>query len=337
MIDLSGRPPEWPSEAVELWGESVRRATGRGDLWRVPAPRGDDLLREQLGEQLRLDPEHLTITASLRAAVLTYARRYRRFLIERPTYPGVAETAVAAGAEVAFQPWDELFEQRAPATAGTVVWLTAPCRNPDGADLRDPDRAGLARLAGSGRRVVVNGAYAWFSRDLRWPPGVDLAGTLHKLCGVGARLGWVYSRTYFDEAYPEMLATTPSRVWQHAWGLFLRDGGAALLRARLVDPSLQAAEAFGTRLRTAHGAALPAFTGTHAILPIATHLDEEAALAALAGRGFRLCPGSPFRCAAPALRVSFTGVGRDEAVRFADALVDSGVLRLDSPAEAVAG
>jgi DNA-binding transcriptional MocR family regulator len=85
MIDLSGRPPDWPAEVVDLWADCVQRAVRRPNLWREPAPRGDELLRQMLGEHLGLDPEHLTITASLRAAVLTYARYHDRVLLERPT------------------------------------------------------------------------------------------------------------------------------------------------------------------------------------------------------------------------------------------------------------
>lgn len=327
MIDVSGRPPAWPSEAVELWGECVRRAVRRAELWRVPAPQGDEVLREALGEHLGLDPVHLTITASLRAAVLTYARRYRRFLLECPTYPGVVETAVAAGADVAFQSWPDLLADAdaAPPPEPVLRWLTAPCRNPDGAELSAADRERLTALAASGQRVVVNGTYAWFVTRPSWPEGVDIAGSLHKLCGVGARLGWVYSPTYFEEAFAEMLGTTPSRVWQHAWGLFLRRGGLSALRDRLIDPSLEAAAAFRARLH-ARGASVPDFAGTNALVPLAAGVDEATALATLAELGFQLCPAAPFRCPAPALRVSFTGIPPVDAVHLADALAGSGVL-----------
>jgi|GEM_PF-6676352 len=333
MIDLSGRPPDWPAEVVDAWAECAQRAVRRPDLWREPAPRGDELLRQMLGEHLGLDPEHLTITASLRAAVLTYARHHERVLLERPTYQGVADTVVAAGAEVTFHPWTDLLDHREPGR--TLVWLTAPCRNPDGADLSAPDRDRLTRLVAAGQRVVVNGTYAWFARDHRWPEDVELAGSLHKLCGLGVRLGWVFSRTFFDEAFAEMLGTTPSRVWQHAWALFFRDGGYAALHRRLIAPSLESAAAFVERLATGQGLPAPAGSGTNLVRPLGPHVDEATALSRLAERGVRASAGSAFRCETPALRFTFTGITPAEAVRGADIVAASGVLAADGRVPAV--
>jgi len=70
MIDLGGTMPPGHEEAARLWGSCAGQPAARSHLWRFPAARGDDLLREQLGRLLGLDPSALTITASVRAAAL---------------------------------------------------------------------------------------------------------------------------------------------------------------------------------------------------------------------------------------------------------------------------
>jgi DNA-binding transcriptional MocR family regulator len=259
MTDFSGSPFPWPAQAVALWADCAGRAARQADLWTVPAPRGDDVLREVLAGLLHRDPDQITIVASLRAAALTYARRFPEITVERPTYPGLLP--VFSAARVRLLTWDEM---TGPARAGgeqarSLLWLTSPCRNPDGATLSPAERSALQAKAASGARVVVNATYTWFSPDQALVPGADTVGSLHKLRGVGARIGWVASPHFFDEAVPELLGTTPSRVWQRAWGLFLRDGGMAMLADACLRPVTRAAEASGSRAGT--GCGFPASTG----------------------------------------------------------------------------
>lgn len=335
MIDLSGSPAPWPEEATRLWADRVALAARQADLWTVPAPRGDEVLREALAARLGLPAEQLTITSSLRATALTYARRFGHVVLERPTYPGVVPVLAGAGAKVTRASWDELLKG---AVGGpprdTVLWLTSPGRNPDGATLTDEGRDRIAELAAEGYRVVVNETYAWFCGHAGTPAGADSAGTLHKLRGVGARLGWMAGPGCFEEAFPELLGTPPSPVWQRAWGLFFRDGGLDLLRDGLLAEVDAAKAAFRDRLASAHGIAFPAFDGPNALIPLAAQAPpepgapaaehvEESALAAFHEEGFKAVAARHFDADRPALRATFLGVGAAEAIRFADAVARS--------------
>lgn len=346
MIDLSGSPAPWPDEATRLWADRVGRAARQSDLWTVPAPQGDEVLREVLASQLGLPVEQLTITASLRAAALTYARRFGHVVLERPTYPGVVPVLAGAGAQVTRASWDELLKG---AFGGepwdTVLWFTSPGRNPDGRTLTGQERSRIAELAAEGHRVVVNETYAWFCGQAGTPAGADSVGTLHKLRGVGARLGWMAGPGCFEEAFPELLGTPPSPVWQRAWGLFLRDGGLDLLRDGLLAQVDTAKDAFRDRLASAHGIEFPAFDGPNALIPLDPRAAEapaptaeqlaaeapaptaeqleESALAALHEEGFKAVAARHFDAERPALRATFFGVGAAEAIRFADAVARS--------------
>lgn len=324
MIDLTGTFPPWPEEAARLWESCARHAAAQAELWRFPAPQGDDLLREQLGRVLGLDPSGLTITASVRAAALTYARLEPEIALERPTFPGVARALSESRARLVMGEWDALLRDQP--VPGPLLWLTSPFRNPDGATLTDDDRAALQRRAAAGQHVVINGAYLWYASSVPAVAGADLVGSLHKLGGIGTRLGWVHSATYFDRAVPELLGTTPSPVWQRAWGLFLQRGGPDILRRNLVEPALVSAAAFRGSLSAKTGSA-----GPHCVLPLAPGVTEQQAIGQLEDRGFRLCPGQDFFCLRPAVRVAFLGVCTADAERFAGAAASCGLFAEEIP------
>jgi DNA-binding transcriptional MocR family regulator len=326
MIDLSGTMPAWPGEAVRLWGSCVGEASTLSHLWRFPAPRGDDLLCEQLGRLLGLDPSGLTITASVRAAALTYSRREQYITLERPTFPGVARALREARAHLALREWEDLV--RGEDAMRPLLWVTSPFRNPDGATLTEDHRAVLAERLAAGQHVAINCAYLWYAPEIPAIPGADLIGSLHKLGGLGTRVGWVHSATYFQDAVPELLGTTPSPVWQHAWGLFLQRDGADYLRQGLVEPTLVSAAAFQGRLSERTGEP-PRFAGPHGILPLAPGVSEQQALRQLENQAFRLCAGEDFFCTHPAVRASFLGVSAAAAECFADAVASCGLFALD--------
>jgi DNA-binding transcriptional MocR family regulator len=297
----------------------------RTDLWRVPAPQGDEVLREGLAARLGLDPDRLTITASVRAAAVSYARRYADVLVERPGYPGVPAALADSRARVRFASWAELANGGWPVPS--VLWLTSPHRNPDGACLDAGLHAGLRRQVLDGHRVVVNSAYCWFGQGPAALEGADLVGSLHKLAGVSARIGWVHSEDYFAAAVPELLGGTPSRVWQNAWGRFLARGGLELLAAGLVSRSRAAAGAFTARMRELAGPDFPQVDGPHQLLELAAGIGEDTALRRLAGLGYAVAAGAAFGGPRPAVRVSFLGVDAEQATRFADAASGAGLLR----------
>jgi DNA-binding transcriptional MocR family regulator len=224
----------------------------------------------------------------------------------------VVHTLRAAGAEVTLHDWADLPDT----SPDTAIWLTSPFRNPDGRSLSDSERATLARLAAAGRRVIVNGAYRWFGEH-RGVPGADHLGSLHKIAGHGARLGWVISPDFFDRATAELIGTPPSPVWQRSWGLFLRRGGLDLLIEETAAPALSAAAAFHERL------SVPASGAPHVLLTLRAGISEESALAYLADRCFRLNPGADFFGAAPAVRASFAGADAPAGRRLGDVVANA--------------
>jgi DNA-binding transcriptional MocR family regulator len=320
--DLGGAQPRWPEEAVELWAGCAAAAARRVDLWRVPAPRGEDLLREQLGTALDLDPGRLTVVGSVRAAAVTYARRHGRIVLERPGWRGLTAALAGSRARVHRAGTEALAGADWP--AGSVLWLTSPHRNPDGGTLDSGLVAGLAAQLRAGLRVVLDEAYGWFGAGPR-VPGADLVGSLHKLGGVGTRIGWVHSADFFAGAVPELVGSTPSPVWQQAWGRFLAAGGLELLRAAVVTPALAAAAGFTAALR-AYDPAAVAVPGPHRLIRLPSGVTEPEALRRLAAGGWSVGPGAAFDVGFPALRASFLGVDPESAARFAAALAGCGLI-----------
>lgn len=345
VVDLAGGQRHWPSEASQLWHGCLRRASVPASRWQVPVPQGDELLREQIGKRFGMKPECLTVTAGVRAAALTYARLAARsskpVYVERPTFPGAVSVLRLGGARVEHLRWDEL----PAAPSDGTVWVTSPGRNPDGASLDGQLREQLTRRAARGQRVVVNGAYLWFDPLSPRVPHADHLGSFHKIAGHGCRLGWVFSASFFEEAVAELLGTTPSPVWQRAWGLFAAEGGLDLLAGHVVEHTRRASEVFHSEAgRYVSGSAPAGAAGAagaagevsadgreppapHALLPLATGVDEGRALAALRSAGFALAPGEDFRCPAPAVRVSLLNASCDEALRFARFVSVSGLFR----------
>src|SRR5689334_17545017 len=99
-VDFGGTQPRWPARAAARFADCLARASGSADRWRVPAPQGEDLLRERIGERFGLDPAAITITSGVRAAALTYAREHQRIVVERPTFAGVRSVLAGTGTEV---------------------------------------------------------------------------------------------------------------------------------------------------------------------------------------------------------------------------------------------
>lgn len=322
MIDLSGTFPRWSNQAQSLWESCARQAARDDRLWRFPAPQGDDLLRDRLGQVIGLDPASLTITVSVRAAALTYARTSAAIVVERPTFPGVVQVLRSSAAEVTLRDWGALLSERS--AARPLLWLTSPFRNPDGAILTAADRAALLERTEAGQPVVINAAYLWYAPRTPGVPGADLIGSLHKLGGIGTRLGWVHSATYFTEAVPELLGATPSPVWQRTWGLFLERDGAALLRRDIVEPALASSAAFGNALPWKAG-----ITGPHGLLTLVPGVAEEQAVRKIEQAGFRVCAGGDFHCPRPSVRVAFLGVAPAEAECFAATVASCGLFEPD--------
>lgn len=315
MIDLTGATPAWPRSAERSWQRSLAEAARQTAAWAVFCPQGDELLREQLGRIHGLDPRQLTITASVRATALTYRRRERVILMERPTFDGALYAISGGTARVLRRSWRGLLHGQVP--AGALVWLTSPCRNPDGATLTESECTRLGEWCRRGRRVVVNAAYLWFAPDSPRVPGADLAGSLHKVAGRGARLAWVHSPDFHRDAFAELIGVTPPPVWQRAWGLFAADGGLETLAADVVGRTALAVDAFHEGMRAKLGYGLPRMPGPNLLLRLAPGLTEEHAVTRLGELGFELTAGAHFGAQHPALRANFTGVRPEAAADFA--------------------
>lgn len=316
MIDLSGTQPAPPERAMALWQRCAHEASASSDLWRIPTvARGDEILREELGKQLGLEPELLTITASVRAAALTYARAGRHIIVERPTFAGCVEVLNGSRTTVDLRPWDEILSGDLPKDA--TLWVTSPARNPDGRTLDSQECARLAARVAGGHPVVVNETYRWFHRRAPRVAGADLVGSLHKLVGMESRIGWVYSQSFCDDAFIELLGTSPPRVWQRAWGLFLRRGGMDELHSSIVHPALHAARAFSARFKELTD--VPAdFDAPSMLLHIAGSDTEDDTVTALNQLGYLVSPGRYFLAALRSVRATFLGVTVEDALAFAD-------------------
>jgi DNA-binding transcriptional MocR family regulator len=323
VIDLSGGSPRWPAAARARWQDCLRRSASWSDL----DYRGDPLLREAIGRRYGMPPEHVTITAGVRAAALTYARREPLILLERPGFDGVG--FALSGGPVRRCSWAELLGSQPP--PGAALWLTSPGRNPDGASLSTWDCERLAGWRERGHRIVIDTAHAWFTPDPAGVAGADLLGSLHKLAGRGARLGWVCSERYFDDALPELAGTTPPAAWQRAWGRFWAEGGVDLLAGAVAGDTAAALAAFHDELRARRGHDIPHADGPNRLLPLAPGVDEATALAALARRGFVLTAGHHFDPPEPGLRATFTAVTPDQAAALARVACEGTLFR--DPAE----
>ncbi len=319
MIDFSGAQPAWPREALELWAACVHDAAREEHLWRVPAPGGDEELRSWLGHHFTTEPAGITIVAGARAAALTYGRIAERLLVEAPTYLGLLPFLGAYGRRVEHFAWERI---PVPVPERTVLLVTSPARNPDGATLTGDHRARLRTLVSAGGRVVVNGTYCWFRPDAATAEGADLLVSFHKLAGVGARLGFVRSEAYFSDAVPEIAGAAPPPIWQRAWARFLaRDGHEHLLRVN-VRQVIDSRDAFLWTIGELAPALRPgAVDGPNLLFSLPDGADEQEAVTKLETDGFRVSAGSAFAAPHPSLRLTFTGTTPDQAANLAQTLV----------------
>ncbi|MFF5052238.1 hypothetical protein ACFY1S_03505 [Micromonospora sp. NPDC000663] len=285
-----------------MWRRATVKALGQVDPSLGAPLEGDPLLRECLADLLRVRYERIVVTAGVRAAVGPLLRDVDEVLVERPTFRGVLTAMRRERLRVRTDTWEWMIDAGADNT-GAALWFTAPCRNPDGRGVDARFVAAVGAAAERGRRVVCNTAYRWFAPVPDLSEAVLTVGTLHKLAGRGARLGWVIAASGDGEMVPALAASAPSLHWQRAWAHFLIDGGAALLLRR--HQQLDAA-------RAAFFAALDMPTvasgqeGPNILIPVA--LPEPEAVARLAAAGVRVSPGSAFHAWQPSVRVCLTQI-----------------------------
>jgi DNA-binding transcriptional MocR family regulator len=315
VLDLTGRPRLWDDQLLRLWRAAMTRALADVDpSLRAPLG-GDRMLREHLACELGVTTDRVVITSGVRSAAVAVVRHASRVLVERPTFLGVPSLLSAAGIQVTSAPWERIGD----AEDGAAVWVTVPARNPDG---KSPDAALLAvlrEMIASGRTVVSNTTYQWFAPQAV-PEGVVCVGTLHKLAGPGAQLGWVIDPQGGRDTDEALWFAAPPLHWQRAWGYFIGAGGLTVLRDRHADLATA---------RTAFLAALGfevAGAGPHVLLRVAS--SEEDAVAAAAAAAIRVSPGAAFAATEPAIRVCLFGLS-PEAARLAASILGE-ILRMPS-------
>lgn len=305
VLDLSGAQPYPSTAARRVWQQAANAAAAEPDAWQTAPPAGDPALVEQIAAWCGVPADELAITAGVRAASARLAVGTRRVLVEAPTFAGVPETLTDLGCEVSLVPWDDLPSEQE-RVEPDLVWLTAPCRNPDGATI---DAATLERIAAAPGRLVINETYRWFAPPPAQVSGCLSVGGFHKLLGGGARVGWIHDPTG-QRPSASQRASSPARLLQRTWAWVIRTGGLDALLSAATEPVQAARAAFHHALGVtdAGGSAAPFL-----LLAVAPHREEVAILARLHRAGVRVGAGSAFHTTLPSIRVCFTSVTTAEA------------------------
>jgi DNA-binding transcriptional MocR family regulator len=324
MIDLSGVQPDWSAEATAVWAEACHTAPPVARSMARPAYGGHRELREQIAVRYDLDADHVTIVASVRAAAWSLGHQHRECFVESPSFPGIPLMLKRAGSQVhRFSGLDVDPPQ------GSLVIVTHPGRNPDGHSLDASGRARLAELASRGVRIVVNETYREFAPAAPRVEGGEVMGSLHKIAGVGSRIGFATGAGFAADAVPELAAAEPPEHWQAVWAGFIARGGLDILRRDVVSPAIEAAEVFdGIRAEVVP----QAHQGCHRLVALAADIVEGVAVQVLLAQGLQVVGGTPFDVTPPTIRLCFTGVNAAEAGTTARLLLGSGLLSDRRPA-----
>jgi DNA-binding transcriptional MocR family regulator len=303
MIDLTGAFPPWPHPAVMRFARAQTHASRDRDVWRSRPRRGDPRLRSALARALDLDPEHLVIVAGVRAVLPSLVRAERVIEVERPTFADVPRLCGELGARVRLASWPEM-AMRGP---GCVHWITSPYRNPDGSTLGSALEARLKDAADRGDWVVQNEIYRWYAQQPRRVPGALLVGSLGKLAGPGAGLGYAWHPSFASLSGPMRAATAVPAPWQRAWAYFIEDDGLGLLHAAIVGRALATSHAFCETLERSTGRQWGA-AGPHLLLGVQSPYTEPSAVRLLASAGLAVGEGANFHSPIPSVRLSFSSV-----------------------------
>ncbi|WP_165977639.1 aminotransferase class I/II-fold pyridoxal phosphate-dependent enzyme [Nonomuraea diastatica] len=318
-VDLTGPQATWPAAGLRLWREATDHVLGLPDSWHPPPLQGDRGLREVLGVILDENPDDVLVTSGVRAGASVMARTARSFSHEQPSFTGTVAVLRSCRREVNLQSWAELLDLRRhggrTGSAG-VIWLTDPWRNPDGATLTLDDWSRVAAVAQT-HQVVVNEVYRWFGKAASRPAHVWMTGSLSKLAGSGAGLGWI--RGTGMDGLARRQHARPSLFWQRCWAYFLAHGGLELLIDHTVLPTAEASRAFLDELvRVAGTEYCPdAVAGSPFLLLPVPHATTNEFVSRLATEGYRVGPGDDFLARSPSVRVCFVGVSDADARRAA--------------------
>jgi DNA-binding transcriptional MocR family regulator len=301
-IDLTGGPAPWDDEQATLFRDCLAAAVRAPDAWRTPPREGLPRLRAAFAAALGLDVERLTVTAGVRSTVPALLAGAARLVIEAPTFLDVPRVAAQVGVAVELTPLPEILDGRA-AGPDAVLWVTSPARNPDGWTLSGQQARRLEELRPRYLRMVVNQAYRWCRPAAPVPPSAILAGTVHKLAGGGALLGWRLDPDRpAGRTFPPLGG--PARPWQLAWARYAERGGLTALAERALAAADRRA-CFAAAVGTSPGVGLSHGDGPSLLLHGPPDVAETAIVSALARRGVLASPGGHFAAPGTA-RLSFT-------------------------------
>lgn len=309
MIDLTGRLPPWPDWLRDAWLEALSGASRTAAAWDTPRSRGEPDLLEVLADELGVDGSRVVITPGVRSAVMPLGNAKRAAFVEQPTFSGVAEIIERTCVRTTQGSWSMLgkFATRSESRPD-LIWVTSPARNPDSLTL-SPELTGiLDHLAELGSTVVVNEIYRWYS-SADGPSNAVRVGSLSKLVGGGARLGWIV------DCPGDLMALQrlgPPTQWQRAWGRLLTQVGFGRLRNTLVEPSARARLAFVGEVEDWLELSDPG-AGPSLLLAL-SNVSEDAAVELFKGEELLIGAGRHFRSPVPAVRISFHSVTESDAV-----------------------
>lgn len=323
-IDLTGRIPGWSAAARRHWIACLRRVDGR--LWSdYPPPLGHPPLRAALARQLGAQPDDVVVVTGIRPALQLQAREHGTVVLERPTFQGVVAAVRAVGAPVVRAEWGAplLGALRSCGVGRALGVVTSPWRNPDGRTIGESFAAGLAAAVELGQTVVVNETYRFAASAAGEPegpavPGAVYVGSLSKVAGGGARVGWVRGADAVSSlGGTGPLWAHPPLAWQQAWADFLDEGGLCELAQEFHHRPALSAAAF---LRAVPPPVRCAVVGQGAFLLLKLRVDEDTALTRLATSGVLAGPGRDFETGYHAVRLAFTRVSPAAAIRAAAAV-----------------
>jgi DNA-binding transcriptional MocR family regulator len=309
MIDLTGRLPAWPDWLRDAWLEALEKASWTPSAWDTPRTRGEPDLLAVLAEELGVDGTRVMITPGVRATVMPLCNAKRTAFVEQPTFSGVAELVERTCARTTLGSWSMLGKfARNAESRPDLIWVTSPTRNPDGLTL-SPSLTGLLDyLAELGTTVVVNEIYRWYA-PAQVPSKAVRVGSLSKLSGGGARLGWIID---CPDDLMGLQRLGPPTQWQRAWGRLLTQVGFGRLREAFIEPAVRARRAFTGEvsewLELADAAAGPS------ILLALNNISEESAVDLFKSAELAVGAGRHFRSPAAAVRLSFSSVKESDAV-----------------------
>lgn len=300
------------------------RELARDDAWRSPPQAGDEALRVSLGTLLGCAAEDVIVSTGVRAACAVLADAVREAVVESPTFADIPAVLRTHGVRVRLCPWEEMPRLR-PGRDRRMWWVTDHGRNPDGACLPAATRAFLADRAAAGELVVRNTVYRWEGPGEAIDGAVEV-GSLAKVVGGGARLGWIVAPEPHRTFVAWHNVAGPPRAWQRAWATLLGpefDRHAALT----AHNGRRAVEAYLTRARPIARPTVPAPLGSRMLVALPDHVHEDGAIEALAAVDVRVSPGRSFLSPRPAVRLALTAVPAAAAARAAD-LVGATLARL---------